>query len=73
MLTATFRRNLLSDAVGNLCRFSSKATARPARAPRVAPIAVTDRATRRIKEMIEDKDNVVGVKIGVKRSTLTWC
>jgi Fe-S cluster assembly iron-binding protein IscA len=28
----------------------------------------TDRATTRIKEMIEDKEDVVGVKISVKRS-----
>lgn len=59
----------MSDAMGSLYRFSTKAATKPARAPRVAPISVTERATRRIKEMIEDKDNVVGVKIGVKRST----
>mmetsp|Transcript_21627 Transcript_21627/g.20916 ORF Transcript_21627/g.20916 Transcript_21627/m.20916 type:complete len:153 (+) Transcript_21627:60-518(+) len=43
------------------------AAAPRARAPRPPPITVTDRATTRIKEMIEDKEDVLGVKINVKR------
>mmetsp|Transcript_16617 Transcript_16617/g.25008 ORF Transcript_16617/g.25008 Transcript_16617/m.25008 type:complete len:142 (-) Transcript_16617:33-458(-) len=34
---------------------------------RPPPISVTVRAAERIKDMIEGKDDVVGVKIGVKR------
>lgn len=34
-------------------------------------IPQTIRATDRIKEMIEDKDDVVGIKVSVKRSKST--
>ena len=33
----------------------------------IAPIVITARAADRIKEMIDDKEDVVGVKLGVKR------
>ena len=70
-MLATLRRRQLGRLI-SISPFSTQPkTVRAPRIPKVAPITVTERAVSRIKEMIQDKDNVVGVKIGVKRSMLT--
>ena len=43
----------------------SKSGGRPRR--NIAPIEITQRAALRIKELIKGKDDVIGVRLGVKR------
>lgn len=51
-------------------QFYSSVAAKPAKKPRpklADPIKLTERAAARIKELLEQKDNAIGVRIGVKR------
>ena len=52
----------LSDNENRVKRPKSKGRIR-----NIAPISITERAANRIKEMIDGKENVVGIRLGVKR------